>query len=381
MTLLVADRSCVAGGGERFCLSLFPELTRLGVEVVWAVPAHRISTLQSADGVRLVPIEWPRRLWQRTVSGLCRRLGATEGFNRLHLWRVRKLRSEWQADQVFYPWFPGEPVPDDNRVPRTILVLDRNWTHFPQTFSQEPAQLDALLENWMRRANRVVTISQHIADDLVMRWPGLTEKIAAIPLAGAARMNPFVESPSEVPCFYYPATVSPHKGHNVLLEAARLIYVRGLRFHLILSGHGTDTLVKTAAASYRSLFTSGVVRTLGYTDTKNVESTYLQASAVVLPSFYEGFGLPLAEALACGTPVICSDLPTYREQIDRLDAAAFAQIVPVGDAVALADAMAARIALGPPTSAERERVARTTVHWTWQDVAKAYRALLCETAQ
>jgi hypothetical protein len=56
MTLLVPVRSCVAGGVERICLSLFPELARLGVEVVWAVPAHGISGLACADGVRLVPI-------------------------------------------------------------------------------------------------------------------------------------------------------------------------------------------------------------------------------------------------------------------------------------------------------------------------------------
>jgi glycosyltransferase involved in cell wall biosynthesis len=379
MRLLVVDRSCVPAGVERFCLSLFPELARLGVDVFWAVPSHRIANLPSADSVRVVPIEWPSGSWQRTLSAVCRRLSAAQGFNRLHLARVRRLREEWRPDHLLYPWFLGEPLPDDYEVPRTILVLDRNWTKFPQNFAQTPGDLDSLLESWMLRAENVVVISRDVASDVAACWPELAGKIVVIPLAASIRAERAADSLPSEPCFYYPATVSSHKGHAVLLEAARLLRARGLRFRLILSGHGTDTLARNACTTHRSLFTSGIVRTLGYTDFATVERSYLQASAVVLPSFYEGFGLPLSEALAYGTPVICSNLSSYREQIDRLDAAAFVQIIPVGDVVALADAMAARITLGLPTSAERESIARTAERWTWRDVAKAYRRLLCGT--
>jgi glycosyltransferase involved in cell wall biosynthesis len=378
MTLLVPVRSCVAGGVERICLSLFPELARLGVEVVWAVPAHGISRLACADGVRLVPIEWPRGSWRRALSALCRRLGAIGVFDQLHLARIRELQREWRADHLLYPWVLSEPLPDDD-VPRTVLVLDRNWTKFPQNFAQKPKELDALLEAWMLRAKNIVAISYNVADDLAVRWPGLAGKIIAIPLAASARLERAAGAPHAEPCFYYPAAVSPHKGHAVLLAAVRLLHARGLRFRVILSGHGTDALAANAGAADAALFQSATVRGLGYADAATVKKNYLQASAVVLPSLYEGFGLPLAEAIAHGAPVICSDLPTYREQIGRLGAAEFARIVPTGDAAALAGAMATRIALGPPTWQERVSIARAADRWTWSDVAKAYRKLLCDT--
>jgi glycosyltransferase involved in cell wall biosynthesis len=378
MTLLVPDRSSVLGGVERLCLSLFPELARLGVKVVWAVPAHRIGPLAHAEGVHLVPIEWPQGTWRRALSALSRRLGAIWAFDRLHLARVRWLQREWRADHLLYPWLLGEPLPEDV-FPRTVLVLDRDWTKFPQNFIKKPQELDALLEAWMRRANNIVAISQHVADDLASRWAKMAGKILSIPLAASVQSQCASSAPPADPCFYYPATVAPHKGHAVLLEAVRLLVARGLRFRVFLSGDGTDALCANVNASESALFQSGIVHGLGYVDAGTVEKNYRQASAVVLPSMCEGFGLPLAEAIAYGAPVICSDLPSYREQIVRLGAGEFARIVPAGDAVALAEAMAARIAIGPPAWSERRAIAQVANRWTWRDVAKAYGKLLCDT--
>jgi glycosyltransferase involved in cell wall biosynthesis len=326
-----------------------------------------------------MPVEWPRQSWQRTLSALYRRLDGSAAFNRLHLSRVRRLREKWGANHLLYPWILGEPVPDDDKISRTILVLDRNWTRFPENFVRTPGELDSLLENWMRVANHVVAISQDVARDLSARWPVLAHKIVVIPLAGPSPVLSFDDFHTKEPCFYYPATVSAHKGHTVLLEAARLLREQGHRFRLVLSGHGTEVLVESVNAQHKSLFTTGFVQPLGYADAAEVRSSYLRASAVVLPSFYEGFGLPLAEAIAHGTPVICTDLPSYREQIDRLEAGRYVQIVPVGDAESLAGAMAARIALGSPAAAERVSISRAAERWTWRDVAEAYLKILCGT--
>jgi glycosyltransferase involved in cell wall biosynthesis len=254
-------------------------------------------------------------------------------------------------------------------------VLDRNWKHFPENFSKSPNELDSFLEAWMRRSINVVAISQSVADDIEERWPELAAKVHAIPLAASANLDRATwehaqDTQGPDHCFYYPATVSPHKGHAVLLAAVRILRERGLRFRVVLSGHNSDTLAATVE--------SGTVSGLGYADRATVKRTYLQASTVVLPSLYEGFGLPLAEAMAHGAFVICTDLPAYREQIVRLDAGQFASVVPVGDTGALANAMAARVAIGQPTWSDREKIAQSALRWTWCDVAKAYQKVLSE---
>ena len=59
-----------------------------------------------------------------------------------------------------------------------------------------------------------------------------------------------------------------------------------------------------------------MVQAYGYIDTQEVDRLYAQASCIILPSAMEGYGLPLAEALAFGKPVICSDIEPFREQAD-----------------------------------------------------------------
>jgi glycosyltransferase involved in cell wall biosynthesis len=298
-------------------------------------------------------------------------------FDTLHRSRVKELTRGIDVDHVFYPWFLGEPVPATNMTPCTMLVLDRNWTRFPNNFAQPPRELDSLLNEWMLRATNVIAISREVATDIKSNWPGLTGKITVIPLAASAETSPAQLSPSDEACFYYPATVSLHKGHAKLLQAAEIVAERGLHFKLLLTGHGTDTLAGKASAAQVKLFKTGIVQGLGYTDLQTVERCYLRAWAVLLPSLYEGFGLPLAESIAHGTSVICSDLAAYREQIDRLQVSDFIKIVATGDSVALADAMVNRIVEGPPTPEERACVARAAGRWTWRDVAVAYNTLLC----
>src|SRR6202022_1244346 len=114
----------------------------------------------------------------------------------------------------------------------------------------------------MLRAKNIVAISCDVADDLAVRWPGLSGKILAIPLAASARPERATVAPPTEPCFYYPATVLPHKGHAVRLAAVRLLHARGLHFRVILSGHGTDMLAENAGAADGALFQSGTVHGL-----------------------------------------------------------------------------------------------------------------------
>ena len=379
MRVLVSDAACVAGGAERLCLNLLPGLAALGVEVTWAVPAHRIAALETGlpakHGVRFEPVEWPRTHWRRWLSSAARRAGERgDGFRaQQHLERIAELETRFGADHVLVPWLLDEPVPAQSRAPRTVFVLDRNWAHFPGNFRRPPEELDRHLDAWLGSSRRAIAISKAVADDVASALPARAAKLHTIPLAATARLTQErwqVARPEEaVRRFYYPATVALHKGHAVLLDAAERLCGRGATFTLALSGHGTDTLAIPPLLA-------PCVRAIGYAGNQEVDALYLRADTVVLPSLFEGFGLPLAEAIGWGARVICTDLPSYREQIDRLGVRDGVEIVPPGDAFALAAAMQRELDRPPAAWEARRQLAAHAAAWTWEHVSRAVLAEL-----
>ena len=89
---------------------------------------------------------------------------------------------------------------------------------------------------------------------------------------------------------------------------------------------------------------SGRLHTLGYVPEDDLVALYGGAEVLAYPSHFEGFGLPVVEAMACGTPVVATDVPALREV-----SGGAAVLVPLGDEVALADAVAAMV--GDPAGA------------------------------
>lgn len=108
-------------------------------------------------------------------------------------------------------------------------------------------------------------------------------------------------------------THEPRKNHLALLHAAELLWREGLHFSLVLLGHngwGSDAFLALAgelrsAGRPLSLITAASDELLW--------GSYHAARVVAFPSLHEGFGLPVAEALACGTPVVTSDVGSMRE--------------------------------------------------------------------
>jgi glycosyltransferase involved in cell wall biosynthesis len=89
------------------------------------------------------------------------------------------------------------------------------------------------------------------------------------------------------------------------------------------------------------------------------------AAALVVPSWYEGFGLPALEALACGTPVVAADLPAHREVLGDQ-----AELFPPGDPPALA-AVLARVLRDPGGEAGRAARRTRAAGFTWENCAHA----------
>jgi glycosyltransferase involved in cell wall biosynthesis len=178
--------------------------------------------------------------------------------------------------------------------------------------------------------------------------------------------------------------LNPHKGHSVLLKAVRLLHGQGCDVRLRLTGGATkDLLAYTPLAlpeleEARSVLAGGsaefhrLVEVLGMVSKEEVEMCFAEADLVVLPSRYEGFGLPLAEAVARGKRVLCSDIPAFREQIRLYGFDRAVTFVVSETAVAWADAIRQALSdyrQAPYSSGElRNLFAR----WTWSDVAWHY---------
>jgi alpha-1,2-rhamnosyltransferase len=122
------------------------------------------------------------------------------------------------------------------------------------------------------------------------------------------------------------------------------------------------------------------VEVIGEVDSTAVEALYEDTRSVVLPSNYEGFGFPLAEAIHRGIPVICSDIPAFREQLETLGGPANVQIVPANDAGTLAAAME-HFLKWAPEAPSGQKPTPDLCRWTWQDAARrCFELLSRETA-
>lgn len=120
-------------------------------------------------------------------------------------------------------------------------------------------------------------------------------------------------------------------------------------------------LVLVGATSRWAEELPGVLLT-GHVPDDDLAALYTGARALVFPSDDEGFGLPAIEALACGTPVVASDVPALREVLDGR-----ATFVPVGDVAALVAAAERATRPAPPPPA-----------WTWADAARATWEVYCD---
>lgn len=117
----------------------------------------------------------------------------------------------------------------------------------------------------------------------------------------------------EQPVFLVVGTIEPRKNHGYLLDAFDLLWARGSEAKLCIVGRvgwKCDDFIKRVTAHPelgRKLFMFNSL------DDNGLECAYSKASALIFPSFAEGFGLPLVEAMQRGLPAIASDIPVFRE--------------------------------------------------------------------
>ena len=109
----------------------------------------------------------------------------------------------------------------------------------------------------------------------------------------------------------FTGTIEPRKNLSTLLQALLKLKHAGIVIPLVIAGSRGWGLRANSSALRNEL--GSQVHEIGYVDTSELPGLYRAAQLFVFPSLAEGFGLPLLEAMASGTPILCSDIPVFHE--------------------------------------------------------------------
>ena len=238
-------------------------------------------------------------------------------------WSIRRLYPEWAA--LRRPALPGivagrdvvhSPVPaavpphgSDQRL--VVTVHDIGFLVHPELYGRRwRLMYRAGLARAIRSAHAIIAVSRHTAEDLVRRTRVDPRRVHVTPLAASLpRGEPDVDrvlSRLKVPRPYilYAGTLEPRKNLVRLVRAHRLVTSRGAPHALVLGGPmgwGPQGLLREISAER-----SGEVLLTGSLSPTDLDALYRGAAAFAYPSLYEGFGLPVLEAMARGIPCVVS---------------------------------------------------------------------------
>jgi glycosyltransferase involved in cell wall biosynthesis len=200
---------------------------------------------------------------------------------------------------------------------RSVVTLhDLAFLIYPQTHTVASRAYYAASGESVRHAERVIAVSQRTASDAVRLLGVDPARMRVVPEAAAPIFGPRAENELqdlgrrlglqlESGCYaLFVGTLEPRKNVPLLLEAFALVR-RELDVHLLLVG-GRGWLDEPIFAARGRFGLTETAHFLGALDENDLAVLYSHAGVFVLPSLYEGFGLPVLEAMACGAPVVCS---------------------------------------------------------------------------
>lgn len=247
-------------------------------------------------------------------------------------------------------------VPYLSRRPSVMTVHDLSPWREPTPLSARVRSRAGKLLRW-RIPSFIHTPSETIRREVIETFAWPEDRIVSIPLAAAEMFTP---EPRETvdPYFLYLGTLEPRKNVEVLVKAMELLDKKGIHIPLLLAGQSRPGY---------ALDQHPAVERLGAQAEADLPRLYRNAVAVLYPSHYEGFGLPILEAMQCGVPVIASDIPVHHEVGG--DAALYAS---PNDPAAWANQMQSLLAGDPQRSAAS--LARAS-QYSWQKTARAFREL------
>jgi glycosyltransferase involved in cell wall biosynthesis len=290
--------SPVPGGMGTYIRELVPALSR-------AEPSLEITLFHSRFGA-VPPERWTRHYRELELPGSIRRLYPA--------WAAAgrpRLPDELASLDLLHSPAPAAVPPAAAGQPLVVTVHDLAFLIHPEHYPPRwRAMYRAGLFRLVRAADAVIAVSRHTAEDLVRRTRLPADRVHVIPLA-AATPRPSSD-PQEAltrlkvpfPFVLFVGTLEPRKNVVRRVRAYRRVAGRGATHALVLAG----PMGWRHQGLMRELAEEGPGRIVltGSTSPEDLAALYRQASVFVYPSLYEGFGLPVLEAMSRGAPCVVS---------------------------------------------------------------------------
>ncbi len=252
-------------------------------------------------------------------------------------WRVPQAVKAQRADLYHSPYYLMPCLPGAATVLTVYDVIPLRYPHFSSARSRLLFRLTTRLA--LRAAKQVIAITENARGDFIREFGVTPHQITAIPLGVEASFRPAAQAEISVArakhglperFALYLGSNKPHKNLRGLVEA--WLSLPENNAHLVVAGAWDDRYPE--ARQLAEARGGKAIRWIGRVAENDLPALYSAADAFIFPSLFEGFGLPVVEAMACGTPVVCSNTTALPEV-----AGDAAMLVDPNDASAIAGAL------------------------------------------
>ena len=278
-----------------------------GLDAILYLPSDTELPLSSAAKVS---IQYLPKVVRKSVSG------SFAPFVRLFvdLWFARKVN----RSQLVYTPFSFAPLFSKNRI---ITIHDAICFHFPLQKPIQTLYFSLILRSLAKKSRKIITISETTRSDL-LKWFKLDQEKIQVVYNGLKRRNVSLENGeacslavefSSNKFFLALGTTYRHKNMEVVFEACRLMHSSA---PIVIVGPKSEYL-NSLLKKYSDLVSTGRVVDFGFVSEAQLLTAFRKCIAVIVPSKYEGFSLPVGEALLEGAKVLASDIPVHREIYSR----------------------------------------------------------------
>jgi glycosyltransferase involved in cell wall biosynthesis len=266
--------------------------------------------LQKLDPILLTSQSFPNYNCYQTPTNLTSEQGLKGHLRRL-VWTQFQLPKIYQTlkSQLLFSPIPEAPLYTNSRF--IVMSHDMIPLRFPKRFSPLTPYHRYYVPQVLNQAQHIICNSQATAKDLVDFFHIPPNKITPIPLAYNRTHFQFLNLPTRN-YFLYVGRQDPYKNLQRLITAFSALPHRN-DYELWLAGPYDKRYSPLLEIQTQELGISHLVKFLNYVSYDELPIIINQAIALVFPSLWEGFGLPVLEAMACGTPVITSNVSSLPE--------------------------------------------------------------------